>query len=74
MAVFDNDPVAKTMVRRVGGSVVGASPSSFAGYFNNGSVDIIFAPAVAFDTMELYRGIEGGAEFVIPLCRRPCRS
>ncbi|MBK8973333.1 MAG: hypothetical protein IPM37_18980 [Hahellaceae bacterium] len=60
MAVFDNDPVAKTMVRRVGGSVVGASLSSFAGYFNNGSVDIIFAPAVAFDTMELYRGIEGG--------------
>lgn len=58
MAVFDNDPVAMNLVRRVGGSVVGASLSSFAGYFNNGSVDIIFAPAVAFDTMELYRGIE----------------
>lgn len=58
MAVFDNDPVAVNMVRRVGGSVVGASLSSFAGYFNNGGVDIIFAPAVAFETMELYRGIE----------------
>lgn len=58
MAVFDNDPVAMNMVRRVGGSVVGASLSSFAGYFNNGGVDIIFAPAVAFDTMELYKGIE----------------
>jgi hypothetical protein len=58
MAVFDNDPIAMNMVRRVGGSVVGASLSSFAGYFNNGGVDIIFAPAVAFDTMELYKGIE----------------
>lgn len=58
MAVFDNDPVALTMVRRIGGSVVGASLSNFAGYFNNGSVDIIFAPAVAYETMELYRGIE----------------
>ncbi|WP_020409072.1 putative solute-binding protein [Hahella ganghwensis] len=62
MAVLDNDPVAVNMVRRVGGSVVGASLSNFAGYFNNGGVDIIFAPAVAYETLELYKGVgeEGG--------------
>lgn len=68
MAVFDNDPVALNMVRRVGGSVVGASLSTFAGYFNNGGADIIFAPAVAYETMELYRGLEpSGGILTYPL-------
>ena len=58
MAVFNDDPVAANMVRRVGGSVVPSSLANFAGMFNNGSVDIIFAPAVAFNTMELYKGLE----------------
>lgn len=58
MAVLNEDPVAANMVRRVGGSVVPSSLASFAGMFNNGSVDIIFAPAVAFNTMELYKGLE----------------
>ncbi len=62
MAVLNNDPVGVNMVRKVGGSVVGASLSSFAGFFNNGSVDMIFAPAVAYETMELYKGVgqQGG--------------
>ncbi|UZE95292.1 putative solute-binding protein [Alkalimarinus alittae] len=60
MAVLNGDPTATKMVRRVGGSPVAASLSSFAGMFNNGSVDIIFAPAVAFNTMELYKGLEEG--------------
>jgi len=58
MAVLNDDPVAANMVRRVGGSVVPSSLANFAGMFNNGSVDIIFAPAVAFNTMELYKGLE----------------
>ena len=68
MAVLDNDPVAVNMVRRVGGSVVGASLSNFAGYFNNGGVDIIFAPAVAYETLELYKGVaENGGILAYPL-------
>ncbi|OZG72236.1 hypothetical protein BTA51_15955 [Hahella sp. CCB-MM4] len=68
MAVLDNDPVAVNMVRRVGGSVVGASLSNFAGYFNNGGVDIIFAPAVAYETLELYKGVgEKGGILTYPL-------
>ena len=42
MAVFENDPVAMNMVRRIGGSVVGSSLANFSGQFNNGSVDVIF--------------------------------
>ncbi len=58
MAILNDDKVAAQMVRRVGGSPVNASLSSFSGKFNNGSVDIVFAPAVAFNTMELYKGME----------------
>ncbi|WP_250657203.1 putative solute-binding protein [Alkalimarinus coralli] len=60
MAVLNGDPVGTKMVRRVGGSPVPSSLANFAGMFNNGSVDIVFAPAVAFNTMELYKGLEAG--------------
>ena len=56
VAAFDYDPAAVTMVRHVGASVVPASPSSFAGKFNNGSVDVAYAPAVAYKPLELYKG------------------
>lgn len=48
IATQDYDPAALTMVRHVGGSVVPATSSTFAGKFNNGSVDIAYAPAVAY--------------------------
>jgi hypothetical protein len=42
--------------------------TNFAGKFNNGQVDIIGAPAVAFRPLELYRGLgEKGAIFRFPL-------
>lgn len=61
-ATQDYDPAALTMVRHVGGSVVPATVSTFAGKFNNGSVDIAYAPAVAYTPLELYKGLgtEGG--------------
>ncbi|MFE8070937.1 DUF6091 family protein [Marinobacteraceae bacterium S3BR75-40.1] len=58
MAVLNADPIATNMVRRVGGSAVNASLTTLSGLFNNGNVDIIFAPAVAFETLELYRGLK----------------
>lgn len=62
IATQDYDPAALTMVRHVGGSVVPATVSTFAGKFNNGSVDIAYAPAVAYTPLELYKGLgtEGG--------------
>ncbi len=68
MAVLNGDPAGTIMVRRVGGSPVPSSLANFAGMFNNGSVDIVFAPAVAFNTMELYKGLgEGGGILEYPL-------
>lgn len=57
IATFDYDNAAVTMVRHVGASVVGANSANFAGKFNNGSVDIIYAPAVAYTPLELYKGV-----------------
>ncbi len=57
IAVPDHDRAAVTMVRHVGASVVGSTTTNFAGRFNNGSVDAAPAPAVAYEPMELYRGL-----------------
>ncbi|RMF15925.1 MAG: hypothetical protein D6758_08935 [Gammaproteobacteria bacterium] len=70
VAAFDYDPAAVTMVRHVGASVVPASPSSFAGKFNNGSVDVAYAPAVAYKPLELYKGTQqGGGIFKYPFAQ-----
>lgn len=53
----DYDNAAVTMVRHVGASVVGVNAANFAGKFNNGSIDIAYAPAVAYAPMELYKGV-----------------
>lgn len=57
IATLDHDRAAVTMVRHVGASVVGSTTTNFAGRFNNGSVDVAYAPAVAYEPMELYRGL-----------------
>lgn len=58
IATLDYDNASMTMVRRVGASVVGATTANFAGMFNNGSVDVIYAPAVAYNPLEIYKGME----------------
>ncbi|MCG8613137.1 MAG: DUF6091 family protein [Pseudomonadales bacterium] len=58
IATFDYDPAAMTMVQHVGASAVPATPSSFAGKFNNGSVDVAYAPAIAYKPLEMYKGVE----------------
>lgn len=58
IATFDYDPAAMSMVQHVGASAVPATPSSFAGKFNNGSVDIAYAPAVAYKPLEMYKGVQ----------------
>lgn len=57
VATLDYDNASVTMVRHVGASVVGSNAANFAGKFNNGSVDIAYAPAVAYTPMELYKGL-----------------
>ena len=57
IATMDFDPAALIMVRHVGASVVNANSVNFAGLFNNGSVDLVYAPAVAYMPLELYKGV-----------------
>ena len=57
IATFDYDSAAMHMVRHVGASIVGSSTANFAGKFNNGSVDLAYAPAVAYEPLELYKGV-----------------
>jgi hypothetical protein len=57
VATLDYDQASLTMVRHIGASVVGSSSANFAGKFNNGSVDVAYAPAVAYTPLELYKGL-----------------
>jgi hypothetical protein len=52
---FDN--AAKTMVGVVGASPISADVGTFASKFNNGSCDVAYAPAAAFNPLELYKGV-----------------
>ena len=70
VATLDYDQASMTMVRHVGASVVGASTANFAGKFNNGSVDVAYAPAVAYTPLELYKGLgENGGVFDFSLAQ-----
>ena len=57
VATLDFDEASLRMVRHVGASVVGSNSANFAGKFNNGSVDLAYAPAVAYTPLELYKGV-----------------
>ena len=57
LATLAFDEAAKTMVRKVGASMIAADVSTFASMFNNGSVDACYAPAFAYKALELYKGI-----------------
>ncbi|MEZ4469094.1 MAG: putative solute-binding protein [bacterium] len=62
LATLDFDQAAKVMVKKVGATLVPADVSTFAGMFNNKSVDACYGPAAAYKPLELYKGIgtDGG--------------
>ncbi|WP_148279228.1 putative solute-binding protein [Alloalcanivorax dieselolei] len=57
MAVFDNDRAQILMAEHIGVRPVLSDVSNFSSKFNNGVVDVIAAPAVAYRPLELYRGV-----------------
>jgi len=57
IAVFDYDKAQGTMVQKVGAQPVSADITNFATKFNNGSVDIVAAPAAAYKPLELFKGL-----------------
>lgn len=58
IATFEYDQPSIKMVNHVGASVVPSNSANFSGKFNNGSVDVAYAPAVAYKPLELYKGLE----------------
>lgn len=70
IGTLEYDKAAVHMVRHVGASVVGTTTANFAGKFNNGSVDLVYAPAAAYTPLELYKGIgENGGVFSYKLAQ-----
>ncbi len=57
MAAFDYDKAQAVMIQRIGAQPVSADVSNFSTKFNNGSVDFVAAPALAYKPLELYKGI-----------------
>lgn len=57
IAVLDYDQAQKIMVQQVGAQAVSSDVTNFGSKFNNGQVDIIGAPAAAFEPLELHKGL-----------------
>lgn len=57
MATLDYQEDAIHMVNFVKATVVPSDITNFAGKFNNGSVDTAYAPAFAYEALELYKGL-----------------
>ena len=62
VSILNNDVASMKFVEMVGASPVHTSLATWAGQFNNGNVDVMFAPALAYNTFELYKGLgeQGG--------------
>jgi len=57
ISVLNEDPQIHKLTNLVGASPVGTSLATFSGQFNNGNIDIVFMPALAYNTFELYHGL-----------------
>lgn len=70
VAILDSDPAQLEMVNFIGGSAVSSSITAMYSQFNNGSVDIAFGPAMVYEAMELYKGLEpNGGVINLPLAQ-----
>jgi len=57
IASFDYDKAQAVMIQRIGAQPISADITNFSTKFNNGSVDMIAAPMLAYKPLELYKGI-----------------
>lgn len=68
VAAFDHDKAQAELIQQVGARPVVADVSNFGTMFNNGNVDVIMAPAIAFKPLELHKGMGSkGAVHRFPL-------
>lgn len=56
-SILNNDPQAKMFADLAGATPVGTTLSTFSAMFNNGNLDILLMPALAYNTFELYTGL-----------------
>ena len=57
ITVISEDEQAVEMIKYIGGTVMPASVSTFAGMFNSNSADLSYAPAFAYQALEMYKGL-----------------
>lgn len=57
IASFDYDKAQAVMIQRIGAQPISADITNFSTKFNNGSVDMVAAPTLAYKPLELYKGI-----------------
>lgn len=70
LAVLEHDRTQLRLAQRMGAQPVSSDISNFAGKFNNGVVDVIAAPGVAYEPLELYKGVGSkGAVLKMPVAQ-----
>lgn len=57
LATIDYDTASVKVVNHIGATMVPVSIATFAPRFNNGYVDIAYAPAIAYEPFEMYKGM-----------------
>lgn len=58
VAALAHDESQIKLIEAVGAQPVAADVSNFGSFFNNGAVDVIVAPSIAYQPLELYRGLK----------------
>lgn len=58
IAVLGDDVYQQQMVELIGGTPISVTEATAGSMFNNGAVDVMPAPAVAYNPLELYKGLE----------------
>ncbi|MCG8668723.1 MAG: DUF6091 family protein [Pseudomonadales bacterium] len=58
VAVMDYDKYQQQLVSTIGATPVPVNVTTAGGKFNNGSVDVLPAPLLAYEALELYKGME----------------
>lgn len=68
VAAFDHDKAQAQLIQRVGARPVAADIMNFGTMFNNGNVDVVMAPSIAYKPLELNKGMGNkGAVHRFPL-------
>ena len=70
IAVLDFDKSQAKLVQQLGAQPVSSDITNFTTKFNNGQVDIVAAPGIAYKPFEMYKGLSaGGAVYRFPLAQ-----